>query len=208
MPAVDQYGQPVVSGRAYRAGRLISQVFHPIVNGIASFILVGLRGPGIQSPRSGLAWAAACMLTLIGPPAFFFYMRLNHGAYSDDDVSRRSERNGLYLVAIASTLAGSLLLYLVGVPSVFLRLMVAALSVTGISMLINFRWKISVHSASIATLSTLATLLFQGLGAGLWLCAIIVGWARVRTGNHTPLQVIAGWGVAIAGVVLAFRLGR
>ena len=206
MPLVDQYGRPVRYDRAYRTGRLVSQVFHPIVNGVAAFILVGIRASGLHSLTYGLGWACVCMLTLIAPPAFYFYMHLNRGAYSDDDVSHRSERYGLYLVAIASTIAGSGVLYLLGVPTIFLRLMIAAIGVTGISMLINFRWKISVHSASIASLSTLATILFQGLGGALWLCAILVGWARVRTGNHTPLQVLAGWCVAIAGVVLAFRL--
>jgi membrane-associated phospholipid phosphatase len=83
----------------------------------------------------------------------------------------------------------------------------AAVVVTFVCMLINFRWKISVHSASIASLSTLATLFFQSLGIALWLCAIIVGWARIRTGNHTPLQVLAGWGVALTGVLLAFMIG-
>jgi membrane-associated phospholipid phosphatase len=207
MPLVDQYSRPVRYDRAYRVGRLVSQVFHPIVNGVASFILVGIRASGLRGMTYGLTWACVCMLTLIGPPAFYFYMHLNRGAYSDDDVSHRSERYGLYLIAIVSAIAGSGVLYLLGVPTIFLRLMIAAIGVTGISMLINFRWKISVHSASIATLSTLATIFFQGFGMTLWLCAIVVGWARVRTGNHTPLQVLAGWGVAIVGVVLAFRLG-
>ena len=206
MPRVDEYGRPVRYDRTYRTCRLVSQVFHPIVNGVVSFILVGIRASGLRSLTYGLGWAGVCMLTLIAPPAFFFYMRLSRGAFSDDDVSHRSERYGLYLVAIASTVGGSCLLYLLGVPTLFLRLMIAAIAVTGTSMLINFRWKISVHSASIASLSTLATILFQGLGGALWLCALLVGWARVRTGNHTPLQVLAGWCVAIAGVVLAFRL--
>jgi membrane-associated phospholipid phosphatase len=206
VPAVDQFGQPVPRDRAYRLGRFISQFFHPIVNGIASFVVVGLGAPSIQSPVYGLLWALACIVTIITPTAAYFYLRLFRGDYSDDDVSRRSERTGLYLVAIGSTVGGSVLLYLVGLPFVFLRLLVAAVGVTGISMLINFRWKISVHSASIATLASLTTFFFQRTGIVLWLCAVIVGWARVRTGNHTPLQVLAGWIVAILGVMLAFLL--
>jgi membrane-associated phospholipid phosphatase len=207
MPAIDQYGQPVARDRAYRLGRFISQVFHPIVNGIASFAIVGLSAPGLSNPGYGLLWATACILMIITPPAIYFYARLGRGAYSDDDISRRSERTGLYSVAILATLGGSALLYFLGIPSVFLRLMVAAIGVTTVAMLINFSWKISVHSASIATLATLGTIFFQRLGVVLWVCAVIVGWARVRTGNHTPLQVVAGWSIAIAGVLLAFRLG-
>ena len=207
MPAIDQYGQPVARDRAYRLGRFISQVFHPIVNGIAAFAIVGLSAPGLPNPGYGLLWATACILTIITPPAIYFYARLVRGAYSDDDISHRSERTGLYTAAILSTLVGSVLLYFLGIPSIFLRLMVAAIGVTTVAMLINFSWKISVHSTSIATLATLGTIFFQRLGVLLWVCALIVGWARIRTGNHTLLQVLAGWSIAIAGVLLAFRLG-
>lgn len=204
MPAVDQFGRPVSQDRPYRLGRFLSQVFHPIANGIASFVVVGLAAPGMPNARAGLLWALACVLTIITPTAGYFYLRLFRGDFSDDDVSRRSERTGLYLVAIASTIAGSALLYFLGLPVIFLRLLIAAVGVTGISMLINFRWKISVHSASIATLATLTTIFFERLGLVFWLCAVAVGWARVRTGNHTPWQVLGGWAVAIVGVLVAF----
>lgn len=207
MPPVNQFGQTVAQDRSYRFGRIISQIFHPTINGFAAFLLVGAMAPGLPSLRYGLTWAAICIATIIIPPALYFYLRLFRGDFSDDDVSRRSERTGLYIAALLSTVVGSLVLYQFGVPFVFLRLVLAASGVTLVCMLVNFRWKISVHSASIATLSTLATLFLQSAGIVLWICAIAVGWARIRTGNHTPLQVLAGWGVAIAGVLLAFMIG-
>ena len=207
MPAVDQTGAPVRRDGAYRVGRILSQVFHPTLNGFASFLLVGVASPEIASVRQGLSWAAICIITIIIPPALYFYLRLFFGAYSDDDVSRRSERTGLYIVALLSTAVGSAALYRLGLPHVFLRLLLAAVGVTLSCMLINFRWKISVHSASIATLSTLGTIFLQWTGAWLWICALALGWARIRTGNHTWLQVLAGWGVAIVGVILAFEIG-
>ncbi len=208
MPVVDPVGRLVPHDRAYQIGRIISQVFHPTVNGFAAFLLVGAAAPGLPSVVYGLSWAATCITTIIIPPALYFYLRLFRGDFSDDDVSRRSERTGLYIAALLSTVTGSIVLHLLGVPSVFLRLILAAVGVTFTCMLVNFRWKISVHSASIATLSTLATLFLQWLGAIFWLCALAVGWARIRTGNHTPLQVLARWGVAVVGVLLAFGVGR
>lgn len=208
MPAVDQSGQVVPQDGLYRLGRIISQIFHPTVNGLAAYVIVGINGPGIANWRSGLSWAATSILMILTPPSLYFYLRLFLGQYSDDDVSRRSERTGLYLFAIASVLIGTGVLYWLGAPPVFLRLNAAALGVTVVAMLINFSWKISVHSASIGTLAMLATLFTQWLGLALWLCAVVVGWARVRTGNHTPLQVLGGWCVAIIGVLAAFGLGR
>ncbi len=207
MPTVDQFGQVVPHSRTYQVGRIISQIFHPTLNGFASFLLVGAAADELPGVLYGLRWAATCIAVIIIPPSIYFYLRLFRGDFSDDDVSRRSERTGLYIAALVSCVAGSVILYLLGVPFVFLRLIVAAVGVTVVCMLTNFRWKISVHSASIATLSTLATLFLTRFSALFWLCAIAVGWARVRTGNHTVLQVLAGWGVAIAGVLAAFMIG-
>lgn len=207
MPAVDQFGNIVAQSRAYRIGRIVSQIFHPTINGLLAYLLVGITGPGIASPRIGLMWTAICILLILIPPAAYFYVRLYRGQFSDDDVSHRSERTGLYSVAILTVVTSSIILYLVGIPRIFLRLNAAATGVTVICMLINFRWKISVHSASIGTLAMLATLLLgQGWGIFFWLCAAIVGWARIRTGNHTLLQVLAGWAVASIGVTIGLYL--
>jgi len=65
---------------------------------------------------------------------------------------------------------------------------------------------ILAHSASIAATATVALLFWQGLGLLLWLCALAVGWARVRTGNHTPLQVLAGFLSALIVVLVVFQL--
>ena len=122
---------------------------------------------------------------------------------TDDDVSLRQQRYGLYVFSLGSLVLTSLALYSLSVPSVFLRLIGAAIGIMVACMLVNFVWKISIHSASIATLAMLSTRLFPPLGICLWVAAFAVGWARIRTGNHTPAQVIAGWGVAVAGVLFA-----
>ena len=120
-------------------------------------------------------------------------------------MSRLYQRHGLYLFSLAALILASLALYTLSVPAVFLRLIGAAVGIVVICMLVNFVWKISVHSASIATLATICAKVSLPLGVFFWLVALAVGWARIRTGNHTPLQVIAGWAVAVAGVVLALQ---
>lgn len=204
MPAIDQFGRPVAQNTAYRWGRLLSQIFHPIINGTASFLVVGaLAGDFVDQRWRGIGWALVCVAMLVLPPTIFFHYRMRRGAYSDDDVSLRQQRYGLYVFSLGSLVLTSLALYSLSVPSVFLRLIGAAIGIMVACMLVNFVWKISIHSASIATLATLSTRLFPPLGICLWIAALAVGWARIRTGNHTPAQVIAGWGVAVAGVLLA-----
>jgi membrane-associated phospholipid phosphatase len=204
MPAIDQFGRPVAQDASYRVGRLLSQIFHPIVNGSLSFLIVGaLASDFVDQRLRGLGWALVCIALLVMPPTLFFYYRMRRGAFSDDDISLRQQRYGLYMFSLGSLVLTTLALYALSVPAIFLRLIGAALGILVVCMLVNFVWKISIHSATIATLATLTTRLLPPLGICLWVAAIAVGWARIRTGNHTLGQVLAGWAVAIAGLLLA-----
>lgn len=205
MPAIDQFGNPVHQDTSYRIGRWLSQIFHPITNGIASFLIVGAFGADSATGRmQSLGWALIAIALLILPPTVYFYFRLFRGHYSDDDISQRGQRNGLYFFALGTVVLASLALYAFQVPTIFLRLIGASLGTMVLCMAINFVWKVSVHSASIATLATLATrFLPLPISLSLWIIAVALGWARIRTGNHTIGQVLAGWAIASGCVLLA-----
>lgn len=206
MPTVDQFGNAVVQDKTYRFGRILSQIFHPITNGIASFLIVGAFAADFVDARlRGLGWALVVVALLVLPPTMYFYFRLFRGHYSDDDISQRQQRNGLYFFSVGSVVLAAVALYALSVPTVFLQLIGASIGIMVACMVINFAWKISVHSASIATLATLTTYYLRPLGIFFWIAAFALGWARIRTGNHTIWQVIAGWAVALLGVLLTLR---
>lgn len=204
MPAIDQFGNPVQQDMTYRIGRWVSQIFHPITNGIASFLIVGALSEEFAEGRlRGLGWALVSIALLILPTTMYFYFRLFRGHYSDDDISQRSQRQGLYFFSLGAVALATLALYALSVPTIFLRLIGASIGILVLCMLINFVWKVSVHSASIATLATLSTVFRPWLGVCFWTVAIILGWARIRTGNHTVGQVLAGWSISIISILLA-----
>jgi membrane-associated phospholipid phosphatase len=194
----------LVDDRGYAIGRLLSQVFHPILVNIATFLIAGYFG--LANRLVALSWTGLCILVSVLPPTIFYTVRLRQGAYGDEDVSIRQQRNELYLVGFVWVLAVTLVLIPLGVPRSLLAVMLIALALGLIGGLINLFWKISVHAASIAAAATVALVYSLGLGIGLWLCALAVGWARVRTGNHTPMQVLAGFLSAAMVVLVVFRL--
>jgi membrane-associated phospholipid phosphatase len=195
----DTYEAETLDRRSYTLARLISQIFHPILLNIISFLIVGYTALG--TPAEGLEWAVICILVLVLPPTIFYYFRLRQGAYADEDVSVREQRNELYLFGFVWVLIATPLLAYLGAPRPFLALMICALLLGLINGGINLFWKISAHATSIASTATIALLYSQPLGAVLWACAALVGWARVRTRNHTPMQVLAGF-CSAAGVIL------
>jgi membrane-associated phospholipid phosphatase len=194
-------------GRGYAVARSISQLFHPVILGVVSILIVGLLG--VQPARDGALWGLLCAGLQVLPPMAFFTVRLRQGAYSDDDVSVRSQRNELYLFGIVNLAVGLIVLRLLGAPAPILAMISAAAVISLAAWLINFFWKISVHASSMGSTATLAALYSEPLGLALWLCALALGWARVRTRNHTPLQVVAGLALAtlaVIGVFVAYGL--
>jgi membrane-associated phospholipid phosphatase len=194
-------------GRGYAVARLLSQIFHPVTLSVVSIFIVGILG--VEPVRRGVVWALLCAVLQVIPPTIFFTIRLRQGAYTDDDVSDRSQRNELYLFGMATVLAGIVALTLLGAPQPFVALLASAALINGLAWLINLFWKISVHSAGIGSCATIAAIYSEPLGLLFWLCALSLGWARVRTRNHTPMQVVAGLALACAcvlGMFMAFGL--
>jgi membrane-associated phospholipid phosphatase len=200
----DSYEFELFSGRSYALARFLSRLFNPIILNIVSFLIVGAAS--LSTPLAGLKWAGLCVLVLIVPPTTFYYLRLRRGAYSDEDVSVREQRNELYLIGFVWVLISMALLSLVGLPRPFLALMLGALAMGLIGGLVNLFWKISAHASSVAATATIGLLYWPPLGIVLWACAIAVGWARVRTRNHTPMQVLAGFVCAVSIVLAVFGL--
>jgi len=194
----------LLEDRSYALGQLLSQVFHPIAMNIVTFLVAGYFG--LADHAAGLVWAGLCILAAVLPPTIFYRVRLRQGAYGDEDISIRQQRNELYLVGFVWALIVVIALILLGAPRSLLAVMLVGLGLGLIGGTINLFWKISVHSASIATTATVALLYSRGLGLALWVCALAVGWARVRTGNHTPLQVLAGFLSAAMVVLVVFQL--
>jgi membrane-associated phospholipid phosphatase len=194
----------LLGDRGYALGRLISQIFHPILMNIVTFVIAGYFG--LANHAAGLAWTGLCILVSVAPPTIFYTVRLRQGAYGDEDISIRQQRNELYLFGFVWVLAVTIVLIPLGLPRSLLAVLLAALALGVVSGLVNLFWKISVHSASIAATATVALFYSRSLGIALWVCALAVGWARVRTGNHTPLQVLAGFLCAALVVLVVFQL--
>jgi hypothetical protein len=146
----------MLDDRSYALGWLLSQVFHPILMNIVTFLIVGYFG--MANYVVGLTWAGLCILVLVLPPTIFYIVRLRQGVYGDEDISIRQQRNELYLFGFVWVLAVTLALIPLGVPRALLAVMVVALAMGLIGGVVNLFWKISVHSASIAATAKVALL--------------------------------------------------
>lgn len=195
----------------YYAARVISDLANPL---FLPPLILGVTGYLRHVTAEELSWMIALSLlfyTLI-PLAITFYL-LRNGNIQSLDLPRRQARNTLFIYAIISSSIGSLILAIYFYFRHPLVTMVAVIFFLNPLMgyLINLRWKISMHTASIASGGAIFFALFYVTShfdtsvAGifsLFLLLILLPlmvWARHRLNIHSTAELITG---ATAGIIL------
>lgn len=200
--AAEALSRGAVPGRGYALARAISQILHPLFLSMLSLAIVGFFA--IDRQPAGLLWALLAAALQVIPLTMFYSIRLRQGAYTDEDVSNRHQRNELYLFALFTAFITIAILLLLRTPLPMIALLLSALLLNILSWLINLAWKISVHAAAMGSCAAIALIYSRPLGIILACCALALGWARVRTRNHSPGQVFAGMTLAVVCVLLVF----
>lgn len=187
--------------------RAVSFVLHPISMGVISFLLVGTLG--VRPFAAGIAWAMFFIFVVVAVPTAFYFIRMSQGKYSNSDIAIRQERYELYFFNTAFLLIMILILRYFTVPRPFVALLCSLFTLLVACMTINFFWKISVHSLAAAMAATIAVVFIHKVWPICIALLVLLGWARIRTHNHTLMQVLAGYLlsiIAIAGVFFLFHL--
>lgn len=135
-------------------------------------------------------------------PMFFINILHNFKIIKDWYLYDRKERIYPYLSVIACYIAAAFYLNHVHAPMWLIAFAIGGTLTCIVSTLINFKWKISAHSAGLAGLvALLFHIHFEGLEAfnTFWLIRImiilcgLVGTIRMYQNQHNLWQVIAGF---------------
>jgi len=182
------------------AAKFISLVFNAPFLAACTFLYAYLHA----SPKPGYElMVAAAFFSAILPVLVILYMKRS-GIVSEMMVNTMEDRTRPFLGASASYLLGFAALRAMGAPPQMVYLMACYLVNTLAMMLVNLRYKISVHAAGVAGP---ATFLVHQYGLAFWpflLAAVVVSWARYRLGMHTLGQLI--WGLLAAGLLTYMQL--
>lgn len=176
--------------RKQQLAHFTSAVLNPFIVSLA--IMVFLSFESTSSISDGLKWS----LLLIGftvLPIFLVIMYLVHKDKVDDIFLRvRRQRNQIYLLTSLCTIACCALLFFLNAPLVLFATMVAALSAMLVFMLINFTWKISLHTAFAAGSVTVLIITFGATGAFAAVLVPPIAWSRIELKYHSLSQTVAG----------------
>lgn len=183
-----------------RLARLITDVLCPPVLAVFAFLLAA-RSDG---SRDAYLWALLSLLLPVGIPCLYVFWLVAQGKVTDFHLNVREQRYRPLAVALFSSGAAILLLWLGHAPRLLLLLMLTALIQALIFTLITLRWKISGHTAGMANLAILGGSLVGWMP--LWVLGVpMVAWARVYLRRHTIWQTVAGSLLGAAIMLLALQ---
>jgi membrane-associated phospholipid phosphatase len=199
----------------YHAANALSYVLNPLVLPPVGFglILWHFGAPGLEIALvTGVALVFFCLVPLV-----YVIRMIRRGEAETLEVRRRESRLKPFLVGITSYAVGMAVMAAVGTTAVAFLVALALLYPinTALLVLINLRWKISVHMTSLAGFVSILLFVSLTVWRGLpptaeaVLTAVTVApllvllplmmWARVRVEAHTVGQVVAG---ALFGLVV------
>jgi len=188
---------------AIRLARLVSLVLHPFLVSPGAIVLIVWLD--LHALRSALAWAALCAALVVVPALVHLHRKLRRREYSDADVSVREQRYGFYLFGAGCLVFCYAALRWLKAPAVLMAGFHAALLATAAAILANRFWtKVSIHAGVMAGVTaavahySLPLALLPGVGT------LLVTWARLVLKQHTLLQALAGWAIAVAAVATVF----
>ena len=180
-----------------RIACLVTEVMSPVVLIVVVSLIVAVHSAGAGR---GLALGLVAVFFVGGFPYALVLIGVRRGLLTDHHISRREQRPRIMAIALASAVAGLVVLRWLDAPRALFALLAAMVAGVAVALAVTSFWKISIHAASAAgTVACLAILV-----SPWWLVlvpsVVLTGWARVEIRDHTPIQVTVG---AIVGAVVA-----
>jgi membrane-associated phospholipid phosphatase len=191
--------------------KVVSLIFTPFylpLVGIALLLTFTFLS-GLPTNYKLLLAATVYLLTVFIPTILIFLYRLVRG-WSLQELGQKHHRIVPYAISIVCYLMCIWMLDRVYVNHEIISIIIAALVIQAASIVVNFFWKISTHSAAIGGVTGALVaygLIFEFNPLG-WLCLSIlvsgiVGSARIILRQHSLGQVVAGYFLGVACAFLS-----
>jgi membrane-associated phospholipid phosphatase len=110
----------------------------------------------------------------------------------DLDASLKKERTIPMTISLSFFILGLIILIIFKVHIISIAFWFCYISNTLITILINKRWKISVHTMGAAGSLAAVLYVFGPLAILFTIFPILVGWSRIQLKCHTPAEVFGG----------------
>lgn len=177
--------------------RFISYLFNPIL--LLLFVPFFLLLRQDSNITHALYWTGYTLIFLLGITAFLAY-GVRKKIFTDMDVSKRTQRPLLFLIAMVLGMIYLLGLFLLHGPQVLIIITIGIMLGIVVISIINLRIKASIHVASMSALIFALAVTYGKYYLLTLLMIPLIAWARVKIKRHTLPETIVG---GILGILLS-----
>jgi len=185
-----------------KIARLASDILNPFVITIGVLIVLSLKeGNGIPDM---LKWLLITVVISVVPVIIIVFVLVRKKKLDSFYSNPREQRNIVYILSSVLAAIDCFFIWYFHAPKLLAVIFTAGLVAVIIFMIINYFWKISLHTAFI-TAAIVVLILEYGPWA-LWssTALLLVAWSRVVLKQHNILQVCSGGILAAVIVFLVF----
>jgi membrane-associated phospholipid phosphatase len=187
-----------------RIANLASIILNPFLVALAAIVMLALESrPNIAS---ALKWALFLAVISLAPVFLIAAYLVRKGKLDSLMSSIRQQRTEIYLLGGAIIAVDYVILRAINAPPLLTAVLGTAMILVLIFMCINFWWKISIHAALVAGVTTVMVILYGWVAMTAVLLVLLTGWSRIVLKEHTPAQVIAGTVLSSVVVVAGFGI--
>lgn len=183
-----------------------SESFHKAVSLIFSPVFTCLYVASVFSFFSPVGLGSLTSVYSFSIGFLFFWVVPTIGIYICSgkkwNIFERRKRNRPYTVAVSGYALASLIFWYFGTQAM-LVLSISYLAFMSFLMIVNFRWKISAHTAGVAGPVTALTYVFGLEFSFLYLFVPVVAYSRHRLKSHDFSQLAVG---AVIPAVITFLI--
>lgn len=199
----------------YTLARIISFLFHPLlISSLGMIILLNMNtyiGATIPAQARQFILIIIFINTAVIPIIAIFMLK-RWGLIEDVHITQRNERILPLLITTLLYLFTYYLLKKLALPSLIYYYVMGACLIALLCLMITFRWKISLHMASMGGLTGFLIATSLLLRADLlyvitlsFFFSGLIGSARLRLQAHSPSQVYSGFLLGL-GAMLALYI--
>lgn len=197
-----------LKSRWEKVARFVTHITAPPVLAIPGYFLLGNITQS-RHPLPGGLNALLIMALIFGvvAPILLVVVLKVFRLVGDIHIARQGQRTLPFILCILSFSLGTLVMW----HSYGWHLLTALLGCYAVNtllvMLINFKWKISVHATGLGgPIAALCMAIGWAILPGMLVLLALVCWARVYLRAHSLGQVLAGSGLGFAFTMLFFNL--
>lgn len=185
-----------------RIAHLTSTLLNPFL--VCFIIIILLAWHTTNSLASALRWAVIALVFSVLPVFTFIVYQVRRKRLESIFPEEQGQRKMIYALASALAAIGCGVMWHFGAPRLLAVSFLAGLLAVVIFMIINYFWKISLHTAFISSAAVVLTVIFGIKAAWVFILLPLIAWSRLELKMHTPAQVITGAVLAAAIVTVVF----